>query len=91
MGEGLERNKTRVMAFDISNPIKLRTPQLCCVKVHNVYLLVRVPVVVSAGSPSINGAVIRKVLVTDYIQFIFLLVAYSSLPAVAVLCLMPYA
>ena len=45
---------------------------------------------ISAGSP-ISVAVIRKVLVTIYIQFISLLVAYSSLLAAAVLCLMPYA
>ena len=43
-----------------------------------------------AGSPSISGAVIRKALVTIYIQLIILLVAYSSLPPAAVLCLMPY-
>ena len=42
------------------------------------------------GSSFISGAVIRKALVTIYIQFISLLVAYSSLPAAAVLCLTPY-
>ena len=43
------------------------------------------------GFPSISGAEIRKVLVTICIQFISLVVAYSSLPAAAVICLIPYA
>ena len=44
----------------------------------------------SPGYPSICGAVIRRCWLQFYILFISLLVAYSSLLAAAVLCLMPY-
>ena len=47
--------------------------------------------IVLAGSPFISGAVIRRCCLQFYIQFISLLVAYSSYLAPAVLCLMPYA
>ena len=48
-------------------------------------------VLVSTGSPPISRAVIRRHWLQFYIQFISLLVAYSSLLVAAVLCLMPYA
>ena len=44
-----------------------------------------------AHSPSISGAVVRRHWLQFYIQFISLLIAYSSLLAAAVLCLMPCA
>ena len=44
-----------------------------------------------ASSPCISGAVIRRCWLQFYIQFIGLLVAYSSLLAAEVLCLTPYA
>ena len=62
-----------------------------CKGADNGVVLLKTLVVIFAGSPSIIGAVIRRHWLQFHIWFISLLVAYSSLPAAAVLCLMPYA
>ena len=53
------------------------------------YGISSVRVLIVAGSPSVSGAARRRHWLQFYIQFICLLVAYSSLLAVVVLCLMP--
>ena len=57
----------------------------------NYHCYYKALIVVSTGSPSISGAVIRRCWLQFHIQFISLLVVYSSLLTAAVLCLMPYA
>ena len=71
--------------------VSLSEKSLYCKGTDYGVVLLKALVVVSTGSPSISGAVIRRCWLQFHIQFISLLVAYSSLLAPAVLCLMPYA